>query len=152
MFAVQYEPVVNPEVWDWIRYTPSVSRSGDPFVLGDGSIRGWYKLVGDSLAVRWIIEDPEEWGAGDLVVGLPEIFEIDPNKMGSHGFVEDYEDVQYFYTSGETDSAGITHATLTVLPEEGIANWETHTPGFATTHERIGGSFTVPVKDPFSNE
>lgn len=78
---------MSDEVTDWISYTPTITRDGDPFVLGDGAVGAFWRFVGDTLEIRWsvVFGSTTDFGDGDLSVTFPtgKGITLDPSKVPS---------------------------------------------------------------------
>jgi hypothetical protein len=68
---------------DWIAYTPAWTADTTNPSIGNGSIEGWYRQVGDTLYVRVQLEfgSTTSAGAGVYFFDLPTGFEIDTAKI-----------------------------------------------------------------------
>lgn len=72
----------TPKTTGWVSYTPAWTASVNP-AIGDGTLEGWWRRVGDSMEirVRMVAGSTTTFGTGDWSLGVPAGFTVDSTKI-----------------------------------------------------------------------
>lgn len=70
---------IGPVVTDWVSYTPSLTN----FTIGNGSVEGRWRRVGDSgfYQISFLSGSTTSYSVGNLIFGLPSGHTIDSSKL-----------------------------------------------------------------------
>ena len=150
--VVQY----GAPVTDWVSYTPTWTASSSNPAIGNGTISGRYRRIGDSIELQYNIKTgtTTTYGSGVYYISIPSGITIDTAKLaesGGNSFPLGYAQTE---RAGNVYDAAVTVYTSTALyagkPADGTSStaWSNTSPATwtaSTANQLMGGSAILPV-------
>jgi hypothetical protein len=143
--TVQY----GAPVTDWQDYTPTITASTTNPTIGNSTLAGKWRRVGDSMQVQvtWILGSTGASGTGSYNFSLPSGFSVDTAKVSGGTTAAQNVLGQAFRNDAGTAfyTGNIYYQTATTVRVLSTADWSSTFPHAFGTNDSMALEFMVPI-------